>query len=79
MVREVGLCTHVEECTVDRAMGIGSSLAREKASKWVWWWELCGWEHGHVLRVKGEEGVKGGLRREERLETTIQEKERVRT
>lgn len=73
------MCTCVEECTVDRAMGIRSSLAGEKASKWVWWWELCGWEHGHVMRVKEEEGVKGGSEKRGKAGNTIQEKERVHT
>lgn len=48
------MCTHVEEWAVGRAEGSGASPAGEKASKWVWWWELCGREHGHVLRVKME-------------------------
>lgn len=38
-----GVGLYVKEWTMDRAMGRGASLAGEKASKWVWCWELCGW------------------------------------
>lgn len=42
-------------------MGGGSSLAGEKVSKWIWWWELCGQEHHHILRVRVEKEGVGGV------------------